>query len=99
MSDFYRTQGGRKFYEGTMPRIADALERVANELEARRLSEGEIERIAAFWVDQMGDVFYDADEFNDSTTTNEAIGERVHSCVVQAIKEALRLAGVSERRS
>ena len=34
MSDFYLTGMGQKFYEGTMPRIASALERIADTLEA-----------------------------------------------------------------
>ena len=32
MSDFFRTHMGQKFYEGTMPRIAKALERIADAL-------------------------------------------------------------------
>lgn len=33
MSDFFATIMGRKFFEGTIPRIADALERIAKQLE------------------------------------------------------------------
>ena len=33
MPEFHETIGGRRFYGGTMPRIADALERIAKSLE------------------------------------------------------------------
>ncbi len=33
--DFYETRGGRQFIDGTMPRIAKALERIADALEAQ----------------------------------------------------------------
>ena len=33
MSDFFRTQLGRKFYEGDVPRIARALTQIAGALE------------------------------------------------------------------
>ncbi|APZ42619.1 hypothetical protein [Acidihalobacter ferrooxydans] len=35
MPDFFQTRMGETFYQGTMPRIADALERIANTLEAK----------------------------------------------------------------
>ena len=31
--EFYKTQAGRRHYDGTLPRIADALERIAAVLE------------------------------------------------------------------
>ena len=31
-SDFYKTIGGDEFYRGTMPRIAEASEAIANEM-------------------------------------------------------------------
>ena len=31
--EFYNTQAGRRFYDGVLPRIADALERIADSLE------------------------------------------------------------------
>lgn len=31
--EFYKTQAGRRHYDGTLPRIADALERIAASLE------------------------------------------------------------------
>lgn len=37
--EFYKTPAGRKYYEGTMPRIADALERIAEAMEKRTDSE------------------------------------------------------------
>lgn len=37
--EFYKTLAGRKYYEGTMPRIADALERIAEAMEKRTDSE------------------------------------------------------------
>ncbi len=33
MSDFFKTPMGKKFYEGTMPRIADALTKIAESME------------------------------------------------------------------
>jgi len=33
MLDFYKTGGGRKFFDGTIPRLIDVLERVAVALE------------------------------------------------------------------
>ena len=33
--EFYETRGGRQFIDGTMPRIAKALERIADALEAQ----------------------------------------------------------------
>ena len=33
MSEFFMTQMGRAFYEGTMPRIAQSLEKIAEALE------------------------------------------------------------------
>lgn len=33
MADFFNTRMGAKFYESTMPRIADALDRIADSLE------------------------------------------------------------------
>jgi len=32
MADFFQTMMGRKFFDGTAPRIADALESIAKEL-------------------------------------------------------------------
>lgn len=48
MSDeFFRTRMGHTFYEGTMPRIADALERIARGIEEQnrlaRIAVGEFE--------------------------------------------------------
>ena len=37
--EFYKTLAGRKYYEGTMPRIADALERIAEVMEKKTDSE------------------------------------------------------------
>jgi hypothetical protein len=34
MTDFHQTKGGHEFYYGTMPKIARALERIADSLEA-----------------------------------------------------------------
>ena len=34
--EFYKTQAGRRFYDGVMPRIADALERIADHLETEK---------------------------------------------------------------
>ncbi len=39
--DFYQTKGGQQFYYGTMPRIAKALERIADVLEASSKKEEE----------------------------------------------------------
>lgn len=39
MSDFYQTKMGHKFYEGDVPRIVDALEKIAKEL--KRLNDRE----------------------------------------------------------
>lgn len=89
MSDFFRTQMGQRFVEGTMPQIAKALERVAGALESRPLSQDEIEKMAAFWTRQIGDVFADANDARDPQGMNEAIGKRVQWCVVQAIQQAL----------
>ena len=33
MTEFFQTIMGKKFYEGTVPRIASALDRIANSLE------------------------------------------------------------------
>jgi hypothetical protein len=33
MSDFYKTRAGMQFYQGTMPKIAEALERIADTLD------------------------------------------------------------------
>ena len=33
MLDFYRTRAGRTYFESTLPRIAKALERIADSLE------------------------------------------------------------------
>ena len=38
MTDFHKTQMGRKFYESTMPRIASALEELANPPEGYALT-------------------------------------------------------------
>jgi len=35
MPDFHETRMGRRFIEGTMPKIANALERIADALERR----------------------------------------------------------------
>lgn len=34
--EFYKTQAGRRFYDGTMTRIADSLERIATCLEEQQ---------------------------------------------------------------
>jgi len=34
MSDFFRTRMGQRFYEATMPKIADQLERLNTNIEA-----------------------------------------------------------------
>lgn len=34
MNDFYRTQGGRHFIDGTVPRLVEALNRLSGALEA-----------------------------------------------------------------
>lgn len=40
MSDFFRTVMGRKFYEGDVPKLTNALERIANQMEiANKLEE------------------------------------------------------------
>ena len=40
MMEFIRTQMGAKFMEGTLPRIAKALERIASALEAQNAANG-----------------------------------------------------------
>ena len=40
MLEFYQTIGGRRFIDGTMPRIADALEKIAAELAWHDCGEG-----------------------------------------------------------
>ena len=37
MIEFFQTVMGKRFYEGTAPRIAAALERIADELERTRV--------------------------------------------------------------
>jgi len=40
MSDFFRTVMGRKFYEADVPKLTNALERIANQMEiANKLEE------------------------------------------------------------
>jgi len=40
MSDFFRTVMGRKFYEADIPKLTNALERIANQMEvANKLEE------------------------------------------------------------
>ena len=40
MSDFFRTVMGRKFYEADIPKLPNALERIANQMEvANKLEE------------------------------------------------------------
>ena len=40
MSDFFRTAMGRKFYEADIPKLTNALERIANQMEvANKLEE------------------------------------------------------------
>lgn len=46
MSDFYKTRMGTRFYEADVPRIAKALERIADALEASADSPKEVEREA-----------------------------------------------------
>tara|TARA_B110000444_G_scaffold232681_1_gene241549 strand:+ start:358 stop:606 length:249 start_codon:yes stop_codon:yes gene_type:complete len=41
--EFYKTQAGRRFYDGTMTRIADSLERIATSLEQRQKTPTELE--------------------------------------------------------
>ena len=36
MNDFYKTQMGQRFYENTMPRIASALEKIAETMEKHK---------------------------------------------------------------
>src|SRR5262245_36464562 len=42
MTDFFQTMMGRQYYEGTMPRIAAALERIATVLDDRYMSLAEL---------------------------------------------------------
>ena len=44
--EFFQTRMGQAFYEGTMPRIAKALERIADALEKRLLRDENEERNA-----------------------------------------------------
>ena len=37
MTEFFQTKMGQDFYQGTMPRIAKALERIADTLENKKL--------------------------------------------------------------
>jgi len=90
MPEFFQTPMGRHFYEDTMPRIATSLEKIAETLDRPRLSEQEVTALAEEAVDNMGDIFYDADSFHDAETTNDAIRTRAIVCVVEAINKALR---------
>lgn len=49
---FFETKMGRQFYDGTMPRIAKALESIATELEYRDLVE---DIFAVLWDEDRGD--------------------------------------------
>lgn len=42
MSDFFQTRMGQIFFEGTMPRIAKALERIANAMEREEAALGRL---------------------------------------------------------
>jgi len=45
MSDFFKTRAGMQFVQGTMPRIADALERIADAMElAQAVAESKEEK-------------------------------------------------------
>ena len=46
MEYFYRTGMGRKFYEGTVPRIAKSLEIIAEKLEGDKFSDELIESLS-----------------------------------------------------
>jgi hypothetical protein len=54
MEDFYRTGMGRQFYEGTVPRIANSLEIIAEKLEGETYSEEFIESLRTVCELAMG---------------------------------------------
>lgn len=97
--EFHETEMGRQFYEVTMPRIADALERVADGLPGGSIGYEAVERYAELAFEQMGDIFIDPDEANDpELPTYEHIRGRVVYSVMEAILDALTEAGVRVHR-
>lgn len=87
---------GRKFYDVTMPRIAAALESVADRLEGGTIRVTDVERLAMMAYEQMGEeIFIDAEEAGDpELPTQDHVRGRVVGCVMEAILDALTQAGV-----
>ena len=67
MEYFYRTGMGRKFYEGTVPRIAKSLEIIAEKLEGEQYSDELIEALSTINDLAMGFI-EDSAEVEDPET-------------------------------
>ena len=65
--DFYQTVGGRQFIEGTMPRIAKALEGI----------EKSLEKIASTPVQEEGDVTLSREDAQDVEAIIDTLSELV----------------------
>ena len=65
--DFYQTVGGKQFIEGTMPRIAKALEGI----------ESSLEKIASTPVPEVGDVTLSREAAQDVEAIIDAMSELV----------------------
>ena len=87
MTEFYQTRMGRKYYECTLPRIADALERISDKLGAPE-SAGNPTRVKAREAKaKMADeVIRDLNSLRDCE--NDSLGDVLSGAV--AVIEALK---------
>jgi len=92
MNEFHQTIMGRRFIEGTMPRIADALERISNKLEAPKPTVGNPTQVKArkAKIKMADEVIRDLNSLRDGE--NDSLGDILFSAVavIEALKEELK---------
>ena len=71
---FFQTRMGAKFFEGTVPRLVDALERIANALDDQR-ADSELMRICQISCDFCGDL-----SSQSKVTVGDSFGKRAVAC-------------------
>jgi hypothetical protein len=68
---FFETKMGRQFYDGTMPRIATALDTIAGALEQRQADEDEIADVLLDVIDVLWD--WDKSDWKELQSCADAV--------------------------
>jgi len=79
MLDFYKTQAGRMFFDGTLPRIADALEKIAKNIDTQK--QPETVEVNTVNVIEFGDTVNRVSAFYDNPEGNKKAEELFVACI------------------